>query len=71
MNIHHHSKVNPLFNPVSTGDIVISETGEKYQVIQNMAGDYWLRHVKDKFDITSPVSGQIAICRQIAGLIDL
>ena len=71
MSTYHHSKVNPLCNPVSFGDIVISETGENYQIMQNMAGDYWIRHVKDQFDITSPVSGQIAICSQIAGLIDL
>lgn len=71
MNTYHHSKVNPLCNPVSMGDVVLSETGERYEVKQNMAGDYWLRHVRDQFDITSPVTGQIAICRQIAGLADL
>lgn len=71
MNIHLHSKVNPLCNPVTMGDVILSETGEKYEVKQNMAGDYWLRHIKDQFDITSPVSGQIAICSQIAGLANL
>jgi hypothetical protein len=54
------------------GDIVISESGEKYQVRQNMAGDYWLRHVASGIDLTYPApGGQIAIIRAIADLANI
>lgn len=65
MSIHHHSKVNALCNPVTAGDLVIAESGEKYEVKQNMRGEYWLRHVLSGHDLTHPVSGQIGIVRQI------
>ena len=68
MNIHHHSKVNPLINPVAANDIVIAESGERYKVMQNISGEYWLRHIRDNFDLTYPVFGQIEICRQITDL---
>lgn len=71
MGIHHHSKVNPLINPVAPGDIVIAESGERYQVMDNMRGEYWLRHIKDNFHLTRPVAGQIGICRQIADLANI
>lgn len=71
MRIIHHSKVNPLVNPVSMDDIIISESGERYQVKQNMCGEFWLRHIKDGFDLTKPVSGQIEICRKIFELINI
>lgn len=71
MSIHHHSAVNPLVNPVTDGDIVIAESGEKYQVKQTIGGEYWLRHVLNNFDLTHPVSGQIGICRQIYDLANI
>lgn len=71
MAIHHHSKVNALTNPASAGDIIIAQSGERYQVYQTMSGEYWLRHVLSGADITRPAMGQVALVRQIAGLIDL
>jgi hypothetical protein len=71
MNTHHHSKVNPLVNPVIAGDHVIAESGEKYIVMQTMSGHYWLRHIRDQFDLTHPVDGQVAICRQIYDLANI
>jgi hypothetical protein len=68
MGTHRHDAVNPLVNPVTAGDNIISESGEKYIVMQNMSGEYWLRHIKDNFDLTRPVDGQIGICRQIHDL---
>lgn len=70
MNTHHHSKVNPLVNPVTCGDCVIAESGERYFVRQNMAGHYWLQHASGH-NLTHPVSGQIDICRQIADLANI
>ena len=70
MATHKHSSVNPLINPVTDGDIIIAESGERYIVRQTMSGDYWLRHV-DGHDITHPVSGQINICAVIDGLANL
>lgn len=66
----HHSKVNPLVNPVSPGDYIIAESGERYIVRDNMRGEYWLQHASGA-DLTWPVSGQIAICRQIADLANI
>lgn len=72
MSIHHHSRVNALINPVSSGDLVIAESGEKYQVLQTMSGDYWLRHVASGADLTRPApGGQIGIVRQIADLVNI
>ena len=71
MNVHHHSKVNALINPVTSGDIVIAESGEKYHVMQTMCGDYWLRHIKSGIDLTRPVSGQIEIVGQINQLANI
>lgn len=71
MGIHHHSVVNALTNPVTDGDIIIAESGERYQVKQALNGDYWLRHIKDNFDLTHPVSGQIGIVGQIAQLVNI
>ena len=71
MSIHHHSKVNALTNPVTSGDIIIAESGERYIVKQTICGDYWLRHIKDNFDLTHPVSGQIGIIRQIVELANI
>lgn len=71
MNTHHHSKVNALINPVFSDDIVIAESGEKFQVKQNMRGEFWLKHMASGFDLTRPVSGQIAIVSQIADLINI
>lgn len=65
-----YNRVNPLVNPVSMDDVVISESGERYIVRQNMRGEYWLSHTSGS-DITRPVSGQIAICNQIDQLINL
>jgi len=39
--------------------------------MQNMRGEYWLRHIKDNFDLTRPVDGQIGICRQIHDLVNV
>lgn len=66
MKIIHHSKVNPLVNPVEEGDLVEAQSGERYIVKQTMCGDYWLKHVKSGQDLTRPVPGQSAICYQIA-----
>ena len=71
MNCHHHSKVNALVNPVSCGDMVIAESGERYLVKQTMCGDYWLQHAKTGINLTNPVSGQIGIVRQIADLANI
>jgi len=71
MNVHHHSKVNALVNPVASGDHVIAESGERYIVMQTMAGQYWLRHIRDNFDLTHPVDGQVGICRQIHDLANI
>ncbi len=71
MNIHHHAKVNALVNPVTYGDIVLSESGEPYKVMQNICGHYWLRHAATDTDITRPCNGQVEIVRQIDGLKDL
>lgn len=71
MQIVHHSKVNPLVNPVSPGDMVIAESGERYIVRDNMRGEYWLQHAKSGFNLTHLVSGQIEICRQIADLANI
>ena len=68
MSTHHHSTVNPLVNPVTSGDHIISESGERYMVMQTINGHYWLRHLKDGFDLTRPIDGQIGICRQIHDL---
>lgn len=70
MATHHHSKVNPLVNPVKPGDHVIAESGERYIVRDNMRGEYWLQHVSG-FNLTRPVSGQVAICAQIADLANI
>lgn len=70
MQVIHHSRVNPLVNPVAPGDHVIAESGEKYIVRDNMRGEYWLQHVSG-FNLTHPVAGQIAICRQIADLANI
>lgn len=66
MKIIHHSKVNPLVNPVQDGDIVEAQSGERYAVRQTMRGEYWLEHVKSGFKLTYPVSGQIEICTVIS-----
>ncbi len=71
MTIHHHSKVNPLVNPVQEGDVIISESGERYQVKQNMVGAYWLVHIKSAHQLTQPVSGQVEICRAISELANI
>lgn len=71
MKIVHHSKVNPLVNPVAPGDLVIAESGERYIVRDTMMGHYWLQHAASGFNLTHPVSGQIALCRQIAQLADI
>lgn len=72
MSVHHHSRVNALTCPVMSGDLVIAESGEKYQVLQTMGGDYWLRHVATGIDLTHPApGGQIGIVRQIAGLANI
>ena len=70
MATHHHSKVNPLVNPVMPGDYVIAESGERYIVRDNMRGEYWLQHVSG-FHLTHPVSGQVALCAQIADLANI
>lgn len=67
----HHSKVNALVNPVTCGDIVIAESGERYMVQQNMRGEYWLKHIKSGFNLTQPAMGQIAICSRIAELVNI
>lgn len=67
----HHAKVCALTNPVTSGDIVIAESGERYLVKQTMCGDYWLQHAKSGHNLTNPVSGQIAIVRQIADLANI
>ena len=64
MGTHKYSSVNPLVNPVSCDDIIISESGEHYTVKQTINGDYWLQHSSGE-NLTQPVSGQIAICYQI------
>ena len=71
MQIHHHSNVNPLVNPVAPGDYVIAESGERYIVRDNMRGEYWLEHISSGFKLTYPVSGQIGICTQIAELANI
>ncbi len=71
MTTHHHSAVNALTNPVTMDDIVIAESGERYVVCQNMAGEYWLRHAASGVDLTRPVAGQIGIVRQIAELANI
>lgn len=71
MSIHHHSKVNALTNPVTSGDIIIAESGERYIVMQNLYGEYWLKHIKDNFHLTHPVSGQIGIISQIVELANI
>jgi hypothetical protein len=70
MKTHRHDSVNPLVNPVQADDRVISESGERYIVRQNMRGDYWLQHASGA-NLTQPVSGQVAICRQIADLVNV
>lgn len=71
MNTIHHSRVNPLVNPVAPGDLVIAESGERYIVRDNMRGEYWLEHAASGFKLTHPVSGQIAICTKIAELANI
>lgn len=71
MAFHHHSKVNPLVNPVQAGDIITAESGESYEVRQNISGEYWLTHVRSGQHLTHPVPGQIAICRAIADLVNI
>jgi hypothetical protein len=71
MGIHHHSKVNALINPVTSNDVVLAESGEKYLVCQNIAGHYWLKHLASGNDLTHPISGQIGIVRQIADLVNI
>lgn len=71
MNVHHHSKVNPLVNPVTPGDHIIAESGERYIVRDNMCGEYWLQHIQSGAHLTHPVSGQVAICAQIADLANI
>lgn len=71
MAIHKHSSVNPLVNPVSSGDIIIAESGERYIIRQNMAGYYWIAHARSNAPITAPVDGQVAICGAISDLINL
>lgn len=68
MGMHHCSAVNALCNPVTQGDVIIAASGERYQVCQGIMGEYWLRHIKSGQDLTRPISGQIGICSQIAGL---
>lgn len=68
MSIYHHSKVNALTNPVTSGDMVIAESGERYIVKQTMCGEYWLQHAKSGHNLTQPVMGQIGIVRQIDSL---
>ena len=70
MAIHKHSAVNALCNPVTCGDMIIAESGEKYIVKQAMNGDYWLQHTSG-FNLTHPVSGQIGIIRQIDELANI
>ena len=50
--------------------MVIAESGERYKVMQNMVGHYWLQHTSGH-NLTHPVDGQIGICRQIADLINI
>ena len=64
MSIHKYTAVNPLINPVKSGDVILSEAGERYIVCQGMTGEYCLQHVNGTY-LTRPVSGQIAICAQI------
>ena len=71
MAIHQHSKVNALCNPVTNGDIIIAQSGERYQVKQSMCGEYWLRHIKSGIDLTHPEMGQTAIIRQIDQLANI
>lgn len=71
MSTHKYSAVNPLLNPVCMDDIIIAASGERYQVKQNMRGEFWLRHIRDGFDLTHAESGQVAICRQIDQLANI
>lgn len=69
-NAHHHSAVNALTNPVFDGDRIAAESGELYFVRQNMRGEFWLQH-SSGHNLTHPVSGQIAIVRQIHDLANI
>jgi hypothetical protein len=71
MQVVKHDRVNPLTNPVSPGDIVIAKSGERYIIRDNMKCEYWLEHAASGFKLTYPVSGQIALCRQIADLANI
>ena len=64
MSIHKYTAVNPLINPVKSGDVIIAESGQRYIVCQGMTGEYCLRHVDGTW-LTRPVDGQVAICAQI------
>ena len=70
MGIHRYDAVNPLVNPVSMDDVIISESGTRFVVKQNMVGEFWLQH-ETGHDITRPVSGQIGICSQIDQLVNI
>ena len=67
---HRFDRVNPLVNPALPGDYIIASSGERYIVRDNMRGEYWLQHASG-FNLTQPVSGQIALCSQIQQLADI
>lgn len=64
MSTHRYSAVNPLINPVSAGDCIISKKDELFYVNQGMGCDYWLENSNGQ-QITAVSDGQIAICAEI------
>ena len=65
MSVHKYTAVNPLINPVKSGDIIIAESGERYIVTQGMCGSYALRHAKTDSPFGDVYDGQMAICTYI------
>lgn len=71
MSTFRHDQPNALINPVSDGDIIIAESGEKYIVRSTMCGEFWLQHILSGHNLTHPVSGQIGIIAQIDQLANI
>ena len=70
MATHKYDHVNPLVNPVASGDRIISETGQVLIVRQGMTTGFWLEYANgDK--LTHPVDGQVAICSVIQDMANI
>ena len=65
MSIHRYTEINPLVNPVKSGDVIIAESGERYIVCQGMGLQFSLKHAKTEQYIGGVYDSQVGICGYI------